>query len=58
MLKCSEQICILRMKKNEKLTFGDEIEEEVNMFEFCVVGRFSTEKNINGRAMRIKMADL
>lgn len=45
-------------EENEELVFGDEIEEEKNRFDLCLVGRFLTEKNINVRAMRTKLADL
>lgn len=45
-------------EENEDLTFEGDIEEEVNKFELCLVGRFLTEKNINTRAMKSKMADI
>lgn len=41
-------------EENEKFTF----EEEVNKYEKCLVGRFLTEKNINTRAMKSKLADI
>lgn len=34
------------------------MEDETNRFDFCLVGRFLTEKNINGRIMKTKMADI
>lgn len=45
-------------EENEELTFEEGVEEEVNRFELCLVGRFLTEKNINTRAMKTKMVDL
>lgn len=45
-------------EENEELTFEEGVEEEHNRFELCLVGRFLTEKNINVRAMKSKMADL
>lgn len=31
---------------------------EVNKYELCVVGRFLTERSVNVRAMKTKMADI
>lgn len=45
-------------EENEELVFDDDVEEVTNKFELCLVGRFLTEKNINIRAMRSKMADI
>lgn len=45
-------------EENEELVLEGGVEEEVNRFELCLVGRFLTEKNINTRAMRSKMADI
>lgn len=50
-------------KENEELCFDGDLEEESNKFEsnkfeFCLVGRFLTEKNINTRAMRSKLVDV
>ncbi|KAL8135911.1 hypothetical protein AgCh_010507 [Apium graveolens] len=45
-------------EENEELVFDEEIDEHVNKFELCLVGRFLTEKNINVRAIRSKMADI
>lgn len=45
-------------EENEELVFEEGLEEEVNIFELCLVGRFLTEKNINVRAMKSKLADL
>lgn len=38
--------------------FDEEVEEQVNRYELCLVGRFLTEKNINTRAMTTKLADV
>lgn len=45
-------------EENEELILDEGVEEDVNKFELCLVGRFLTEKNINIRAMRSKMADV
>lgn len=45
-------------EENEELVFDEGVEEECNRFELCLVGRFLTEKNINERAMKSKLADL
>lgn len=45
-------------EENEELVFEGDIEEEVDRYELCLVGRFLTEKNINTRAMKTKMADV
>lgn len=45
-------------EENKELVFEEGIEDESNRFELCLVGRFLTEKNINVRAMKTKMADL
>lgn len=45
-------------EENEELAFDDGVEEEINRFELCMVGRFLTEKNVNICAMKTKMADL
>ncbi|WOH12015.1 hypothetical protein DCAR_0831512 [Daucus carota subsp. sativus] len=45
-------------EENEELVLEDGVEEDANKFELCLVGRFLTEKNINVRAMRSKMADV
>lgn len=45
-------------EENEGLCFGDEAEEVSNKFELCLVGRFLTEKNLNIRAMKSKLADI
>lgn len=45
-------------EENESFAFDEEIGAEVNRFELCLVGRFLTEKTINLKAMRSKMADV
>lgn len=45
-------------EENEELVFEDENEEIDNKFELCLVGRFLTDKNLNVRAMKSKMADI
>lgn len=45
-------------EENEELVFEEQVEEEVNRFELCLAGRFLTEKNINSRVMKSKMADV
>lgn len=45
-------------EENEELCFDGEGEEESNKFKMCLVGKFLTEKNINIRVMKTKMADV
>nr|XP_017257901.1 PREDICTED: uncharacterized protein LOC108227327 [Daucus carota subsp. sativus] len=45
-------------EENEELFFGDEVEEAANKYDLCLVGRFLTEKTLNTRAMKSKMADI
>ncbi|WOH08563.1 hypothetical protein DCAR_0728006 [Daucus carota subsp. sativus] len=45
-------------EENESFVFGEEVEEDVNRYELCLVGRFLTEKTINLRAMKSRMADV
>lgn len=44
--------------ENESFVFGEEVEEDVNRYELCLVGRFLTEKMINLRAMKSRMANV
>lgn len=44
--------------ENEELVFDEEFEETGNRFELCLVGKFLTEKNLNIRAMKSKLADV
>lgn len=39
-------------EENEELEFEEEVEEEINRFELCLLGRSLTEKNINDRVMK------
>lgn len=45
-------------EENEELILEEGIEEGVNIFELCLVGSFLTEKGINTRVMKTKMADM
>ncbi|KAL8105033.1 hypothetical protein AgCh_028992 [Apium graveolens] len=45
-------------EEEEELILEIDVEEAINRFELCLVGRFLTEKTINIRAMSTKMADL
>lgn len=44
-------------EKNEELVFGEDI-EEVHKYDLCLVGQFLSEKTINSRAMKNKLADV
>lgn len=45
-------------EENEGLFFGDEMEETSNKFDLCLLGRFLTEKSLNVRSMKSKLADV
>lgn len=45
-------------EENTELVFDVEAEDNSNKFETCLVGRFLTEKNLNVRAMKSKLADI
>lgn len=45
-------------EENEGFVIEGDIEEKINKYELCLIGRFVTEKNINTRAMKTKMADI
>lgn len=45
-------------EENEGFVFDGDIEEEINKYNLCLIRRFLTEKNINTRAMKTKMADI
>lgn len=45
-------------EENSAFVFGDEVIEETNKYDLCLVGRFLTEKHININAMKAKMADV
>lgn len=45
-------------EENEAVEIEGGIEEEFNKFELCVVGMFLTEKIVNVRAMKMKLADV
>lgn len=48
----------IAVEVKEELILDEGFEEENNRFELCLVGIFLTEKNINMRAMKTKLADL
>lgn len=48
----------IAIEENEELAFDEKFEEEDNSFELCLVGKFLTEKNLNLRAMKSKLANL
>lgn len=45
-------------EEDEELVLDVESEQAENRFELCLVGKFLTEKNLNVRAMKSKMADI
>ena len=45
-------------EENEGFVLQEDIEEDVNRYELCLVGRLLTEKSINVRAMKSKIADI
>lgn len=45
-------------EENESFVIEGEAEGEINRFELCLTGRFLTEKTINLRAMKTKVADV
>lgn len=55
-----EQMANLNVEdeENEDLVFEGDIEEEINKFELCLIGRFLWEKSINTRTMKVKMAEI
>lgn len=55
-----QRIAGLRLddEENESFVLEGDIEEDVNRFELCLVGRLLTEKSINVRAMKSKLADV
>lgn len=56
----SDQMSNLNVEEEENVAFSfeGEVEEEINKYELCVVGRFLTERNINVRTMKTKIADI
>lgn len=48
----------IEAEENEELCFDEEVEELSNKFDLCLVRRLLTEKNINTKAMKSKMADI
>lgn len=45
-------------EENEGFVLEGDIDESVNRYELCLVGRVLTEKNVNTRAMKTKIADV
>lgn len=45
-------------EENAELIIADGVEDNADKFELCLVGRFLTERNINSRAMKSKLADV
>lgn len=45
-------------EENEVFVLEGDIDEDVNRYDLCLVGRLLTEKSINVRAMKSKMADV
>lgn len=45
-------------EENDVFILDGDIDEEVNKYELCLVGRLLTEKSINVRAMKSKIADV
>lgn len=41
--------------ENEEFVFDESTEEQVNMYETCLGGRFLMEKNINTRSAKMKL---
>lgn len=54
-----KQMADLNIEEEEygEFMFDDDVEEQLNKYELCLVDRFLTEKNINTRVMVSKMAD-
>lgn len=45
-------------EENTSFVIEEDIDEECNKYKLCAVGRFLTEKNVNVRAMKSKIADV
>lgn len=45
-------------EENTEFVFDDVVEEATNKYDMCLMGRFLTEKYINVRAMKSKLADI
>ncbi|XP_074346817.1 uncharacterized protein LOC141685621 [Apium graveolens] len=56
----SNQLSTLNIEEeeNEAFVFEGEEEEVINKYELCLIGRFLTERSINVRAMKTKLADV
>lgn len=45
-------------EENEAFVLEGDIDENVNRYELCLVGRLLTEKNVNTKIMKSKIADV
>lgn len=45
-------------EENEGFVLEGDIEENINKYDMCLVGRLLTEKSINVRAMKSRLADI
>lgn len=45
-------------QENTAFVFEGDVEEAVNKYKLCLAGRFLTEKSINVRVMKSKLADI
>lgn len=59
MASSDERLAVLNIEdeENEELVFDAGV-EEVNKYDLCLVGKFLSEKTINDRAMKSKLADV
>lgn len=49
---------VIDEEKNDAVVIEGDVDDVVNKYELCAVGRFLTKKNVNVRAMRTKLADI
>lgn len=45
-------------ENNGSFEFAEEVVEVANKFDLCLIERFLTEKNLNVRAMKARLADI
>lgn len=48
----------IELEENGNFEFEEDVVEVTDKFELCLVGRFLTEKNLNIRAMKTRLADI
>lgn len=55
-----QQMSRLGIEEEENESFASEgdIDEDINRYDLCLVGRLLTEKSVNVRAMKSKLADV